>query len=333
VTSALAEQIVAGVPAAIARGITLCERGGEDAEALLARLPQRSAHVVGITGSPGAGKSTLVSALVGCCRSAGRTVAVIAVDPSSPITGGALLGDRARLEPRVGDRGLFFRSLASRGASGGLADATWGASKVLSAAGFDTVIVETVGAGQAEVSIMRVAQTVVLVLQPGAGDELQAMKAGLMEIADVYVLNKADLPGIDALRAEVEAEAGAGSEGWRAPIVDAVASRGEGAAGLLEATDAHRAHLRGDLGQMRIAKIREAEALRFARAAFERELEHERALGPHAASDAPAAEVGLELARRAARRLVEAQAVSRSPDSQKAYHPPRLPGVTAGLPR
>lgn len=202
----LASQIADAVPGAIARGITWCENGAAEAGELLGLLPPRTAHVIGVTGSPGAGKSTLVNALVGAYRRSGRSVAVVAVDPSSPVSGGALLGDRARLEVPVGDRGLFFRSLASRGASGGLADATFGATRVLSAAGFQTVIVETVGAGQAEVAIMRVADTIALVLQPGAGDELQAMKAGLMEIADVYVLNKADRPGLADLRAQVAGE-------------------------------------------------------------------------------------------------------------------------------
>jgi LAO/AO transport system kinase len=263
----LATGILAAVPGAIARGISWCEAGGADAEELLARLPGRAAHVVGLTGSPGAGKSTLASAMVGAYRAASSTVAVVAVDPSSPLSGGALLGDRIRLDGAVGDRGVFFRSLASRGAAGGLADATWGATRVLSAAGFDTLIVEAVGAGQAEVSIMRVADTVALVLQPGAGDEVQALKAGLMEIADLYVLNKADSAGLAELRSQIKAEVSARSgREWTPAMVETVASRGTGVAELISALTAHRDQLRSGQGSARLNDAARAEALRIAHA-------------------------------------------------------------------
>jgi GTPase len=263
----LAHGILNAMPAAVARGITWCESGGTRAEELIARLPPRAAHVVGLTGSPGAGKSTLAGVMVGAYRTAGAMVAVVAVDPSSPLTGGALLGDRVRLDGAVGDRGVFFRSLASRGAAGGLADATWGATRVLSAAGFDTVIVETVGAGQAEVAIMRVADTVALVLQPGAGDEVQALKAGLMEIADVYVLNKADRAGLAELRSQVNLEVSARSEvDWTPAVVETIANRGHGAQHLLAALSAHRDRLRSGPGAGRLIAGARAEALRIARA-------------------------------------------------------------------
>lgn len=241
----LAERILAGDAVAIARGISVCEAGGEAADALLAALPPRRAHTVGVTGSAGAGKSTLVGRLARAFRDDGATVAVVAVDPSSPLTGGALLGDRIRLDsgsPGAHDRGLFFRSLASRGAAGGLSNAARAATQVLSAGGFDVVLVETVGAGQAEVEIMDVADTVLLVLQPGAGDDVQALKAGLLEIADVYVLNKADQAGADSLRREVVESLGlAPSENaWSRPVIETVAVDGTGIGELVAAIEGHR---------------------------------------------------------------------------------------------
>jgi len=300
------ERIVAGVPVAIARAISWCEAGGERSAELLAALPPRSAHVVGVTGAPGAGKSTLVSALVRELRAEGETVAVVAVDPSSPLTGGALLGDRARMEGTAGDRGVFFRSLASRGAAGGLSAAARAATQVLSAGGFGVVLVETVGAGQAEVSIMRVADTVALVLPPGAGDELQALKAGLMEIADVYVLNKADQPGIRELRAQVRSVLDArGERGWTPPLVETVARAGEGVGDLVAALRRHREHLRHGTGAARASAGSRAEAERVARAAFDAALaaEREDILAQLDAGALGEVDAGLELARRAARRL------------------------------
>jgi LAO/AO transport system kinase len=270
----LVEGIRAKRPAAVARAITWVENGDRRAQALLASLPERAAHVVGVTGSPGAGKSTLVNLLVRSYRADGRAVGVIAVDPSSPLTGGALLGDRIRLEDVTGDRGVFFRSLASRGASGGLSEATLASARILSAADFDTVIIETVGAGQAEVAIMRVADSVVLVLVPGAGDEVQAHKAGLMEIADVYVLNKADLDGADGLQAQVHGSLLGREDGaWVPRIVRTVATRGTGGAELVDAIDAHAAHLTGGSGEVRRRQRGRDELVRAAMARCSRVIE------------------------------------------------------------
>lgn len=302
----LAARIAAGVPAAVARGITWCESGGAQADELLGVLPPRDAYVVGLTGSPGAGKSTLVNRLVQAYRAAGVTVAVVAVDPSSPITGGALLGDRVRMENAPGDRGFFFRSLASRGATGGIASATGAATRVLSAGGFEIVIVETVGAGQAEVSVMRVADTVALVLQPGAGDEMQALKAGLMEIADIYVLNKADQPGVRQLKSEVTTSVRLrGRLPWTPPIVQTVASRAEGIVELIEALAAHREHLHGDARADRAAAGLRSETVRLARAVLEAALaaEQEAVLAELDTGRLRDADAGRELARRAARRV------------------------------
>lgn len=198
--------VLAAEPRVVGRAISLIENRDAQAEALIDRLYPHTgkALMIGITGSPGAGKSTLLDRLIDRERGAGRKVAVIAVDPSSPFTGGAILGDRLRMQSHATDPGVFIRSMASRGSLGGVAAATGDAVRVLDAAGYDTVFIETIGVGQTEVRVVELSDLVLLVLMPGAGDEIQAMKAGVMEIGDIFVINKKDLPGADKLRLEVE---------------------------------------------------------------------------------------------------------------------------------
>jgi LAO/AO transport system kinase len=277
----LAVGLAAREPRALGRAISLVERGGPEAEALVARLRERTgrARVVGVTGPPGAGKSTLVEALARRARQAERTVAVLAVDPTSPFTGGALLGDRIRMQSLYTDPGVFIRSMATRGAVGGLAAAAHDAVDLLDAAGFDLVLVETVGVGQDEIDVVRAVDTVAVVVVPGMGDDVQAAKAGLLEIADVLVLNKADRDGADRalrdLRTMVElahepgepggSHAGAPAAGWAVPVVATVAPRDEGVAALAAALEEHHRHLEasGELARRR----RERRALREARTA------------------------------------------------------------------
>ncbi len=244
----LAAEIVEGSPRALARGLTWIEAGGVRAEALLARLYPHGgrAHVVGITGAPGSGKSTLVRALARLARARGRTVGILAVDPSSPFTGGSILGDRIRMNDLTLDAGVFIRSMATRGALGGLARPAADAVDLMDASGRQLVLVETVGIGQAEVDVMRLAHTVVVVSVPGLGDDIQALKAGILEIADVHVVNKADREGADRTLAELRAMLGLApgprgpeGEGWAPPVLPCVAAREEGIEALADALDAH----------------------------------------------------------------------------------------------
>jgi LAO/AO transport system kinase len=200
--------IVSGDRRALARAATAVEDGTAEGQALLGALPDGRARIIGLTGAPGAGKSTLCNQLIGALREKGQTVAVIAVDPSSPLTGGAILGDRIRMQQHHGDPGVFIRSMAARGWPGGIARATRDLARLFSAAGFDNVIIETVGVGQSEIEVARLADVTVLVLAPGAGDDVQAMKAGIMEVAQVFAVNKADLPGADQLARSLHAETG-----------------------------------------------------------------------------------------------------------------------------
>jgi LAO/AO transport system kinase len=224
-----ARRVREGDSRALARAATWIEDGDARAGRVLDELGARAGHalVVGVTGPPGAGKSTLVDQMARVLRSRGKTLGIIAVDPSSAVSGGAILGDRIRMQAHHADPGIFIRSMASRGASGGLARKTAGLVALLDASGKDVVIVETVGVGQAEVEIVKVADAVVVVLVPGMGDDVQAIKAGILEIADVFVINKADHPGADRLELEIEAA------GWRAPVVRTVAPEGTGIAELL----------------------------------------------------------------------------------------------------
>ncbi len=241
-----AERIAAGDRSAIARAISAVENETEDAPGVRAALAGRMGHarIVGVTGPPGAGKSTLVSALIGALLARGKTIAVVAVDPSSPLTGGALLGDRIRMLEHLADERVFIRSLAARGHLGGLTPTTRAVVDVLDAARFDVVIVETVGTGQSEAEITGVAETTVLVCPPDLGDEVQALKAGVFEIADVFVVNKADRT--HAMRAEqtllgmLELRR---RSAWTPRVLRTVASTGEGVVALLEEIERHQAFL------------------------------------------------------------------------------------------
>ncbi len=250
-----------GDRAALAKVLTVVERGGAPAHDVgRAAFPLAGrAFTIGITGSPGAGKSTLTSSLVAHVRRSGERLAVLAIDPSSPYTGGAILGDRVRMGQHALDEGVFIRSMATRGHLGGLALAAPEAIRVLDAAGFPWVVVETVGVGQVEVEVAGAADTTVVVVNPGWGDSVQANKAGLMEIADVFVVNKADRAGADQTVHDLESMMDLTDTGrWRPPVVRAVATGGEGAAELWAAIERHRQHLEasGDLGARRQQRLR-----------------------------------------------------------------------------
>ncbi len=243
--SALSELILDGDLRAIARGISFVENDADEGPALVRDLHPRSgrAFLVGVTGAPGAGKSTLVDGLVARWRNQGKTVGVIAVDPTSPFSGGAMLGDRVRMQAHAQDAGVFIRSMATRGHLGGLARATADAALVLDAAGKDFVAIETVGVGQDEVEIARTADVSVVVLVPGMGDDVQALKAGVMEIADIFVVNKSDREGADRTVAEIESLLGLHmyAEGeWRPIIVQTQATTGQGVDDLIGAIERFR---------------------------------------------------------------------------------------------
>ena len=240
--SALPPGLLEGDRAAIARAISRVERGSADFSAALAKHLGR-AHVIGVTGAPGAGKSTLIHALLGELLARGKSIAVVAVDPSSPISGGAVLGDRVRMGEHGAHERVFIRSLASRGHLGGLSRCTAQVVDLLDAAGFDTVIVETVGAGQSEVEIMRVADTRIVTCPPGLGDGVQAIKAGILEIADLLVVTKADLPGADAtardLKDMLHLRAAPVAGAWTVPVLRTTAANGNGVAALVDVALAH----------------------------------------------------------------------------------------------
>ena len=273
----LAESLLAGDKRALARAISLVENDDPEGWALVRKVyPQTGkAAVTGFTGPPGVGKSTLIGALTAHARKADRQVAVLSIDPSSPFTKGALLGDRIRLTEHFLDSGVFIRSMASRGSLGGLSEATLQAALLMDASGKDDVFLETVGVGQAEVDIIDHADTIVLILMPGSGDSIQALKAGIMEIPDVIVVNKSDHPLTDTMIREVRGVLSLGpQEGWRVPIVKTEASRGEGIEELWNQIQAHRDHIEaeGTLSERRRRNLM-SEVLALAAARLRRRLE------------------------------------------------------------
>jgi LAO/AO transport system kinase len=283
VKSPLSERVASGDPRAIARAITLIEDEASAGAELVRRLYRQTgrAYLIGVTGPPGAGKSTLVDQLIAALRGGGQTVGVLAVDPTSPFTGGAILGDRVRMQRHADDRGVFIRSMATRGHLGGLARATADAAVVLDAAGYDIVLVETVGVGQDEVDIVRTADVAVVTLVPGGGDEIQTLKAGIMEIADVFVVNKADREGADRTAAAIDAMLSltpAVGEAWRPPVVMCVATTGRGTEELLGAIARFRdATAAGHVTRRRLRaeyRLRDILASRFAEHVEQRVLAH-----------------------------------------------------------
>jgi len=280
---------------ALARLVSMVERGGDPAREVgrLAFPRGGRAYTVGITGAPGAGKSTLTSQLIGHLRSGGIQVGVLAVDPTSPFSGGALLGDRVRMQDHALDPGVFIRSMATRGHLGGLALAVPEAIRVLDAAGLDTVLVETVGVGQVEVEVAGAADTTVVVVTPGSGDSIQANKAGLLEMADVFVINKADRPGTRDLRRDLKLMLQMSPpREWQPPIVEAVATTGQGIEDVWGAVVSHRAFLEED---GRVTRLRQAHLEEELRRIVARRLEEQ---ARRALSDPDLDEVREDLAQR-----------------------------------
>jgi len=302
-------ELLAGNRRALARLLSQVENQTEAARQILAHLHPHSgrAWIIGVTGAPGTGKSSLVNALALAYRQRGQTVAILAVDPTSPFSGGAILGDRIRMRDLSGDSGVFIRSMATRGSLGGLARATRDAVRLMDAAGFDLILIETVGAGQSEIDIVRTAYTTLVVEAPGLGDDVQAIKAGILEIADVLVVNKADRPGasqtVRALRAMLElghplarqvnhhgqlmAETpvplALEVESWLPPVIETVATEKRGLEALLEAIDAHRAYLQGEVLAKRLRQNIEVELLDRLQSALLERLNHR--LPPQALAD------------------------------------------------
>lgn len=258
-TEEIVNGVLAGNKRSIAKAITAIENCTDESPELIAKLFPHTgkAHVIGITGAGGSGKSTLIEKIVREYRSRGKTVGVVAVDPTSPFSGGAFLGDRIRMQELSADEGVFIRSMATRNYAGGIARATKDAAKVLDAAGKDIVIVETVGAGQSEVEIIKVAKTIIVVHAPGLGDEIQAIKAGIMEIADIFVVNKADRENANKAVIDIECNLQLGSKqvAWKPPVLKTIAITGEGVRELVDKIEEHRCFLEGNT-ERRIALLK-----------------------------------------------------------------------------
>jgi LAO/AO transport system kinase len=276
-SATLAERVLAGEGRALARAISLVENRDPEGDRLVAELFPRTgrARIVGLTGPPGVGKSTLIGAITAELRRRERTIGVLSIDPSSPFTQGAVLGDRIRLSDHFLDPGVFIRSMATRGSLGGLAEAALQAALLMDASGKDDVLLETVGVGQGEIDVVDHADTIVLALQPGSGDSIQALKAGVMEIPDLIVVNKAEHPLADTMVREVRSVLAIGPErSWKVPVVRTEATKGEGIDAVIEGIDEHRAHIEaeGTLAERRARNLR-AEVVGIATARLRRDLE------------------------------------------------------------